>query len=80
MNVDLLQDNPDWRWYILFACASVVITGITWLISKCSPVSIVVLDYVIAETDTHTLLTVPAKFIGSFSLHTTAWGRNLSNA
>ncbi|KAF3399901.1 Ankyrin repeat domain-containing protein 50 [Penicillium rolfsii] len=37
MNVDLLQDNPDWRWFILFASVSLVITGVTWFISKCIP-------------------------------------------
>ena len=53
--MDLLQDNPDWRWFILFASVSLVITGVTWFISKCIPVSIVVLDYMIAETDTHSV-------------------------
>lgn len=58
MNVNLLQDNPDWRWYILFGCVSLVITGVLWLISKCIPVRIpvrIVLDYITAGTDIHTL-------------------------
>ena len=55
MNVNLLQDSPDWRWYILFGCLSLVVTGVLWLISKCIPVSVLVIDHVTAGTDIHTL-------------------------
>ncbi len=39
MNVDLLKDNPDWRWYVLFGGALLVITFVGWLIFKLNPVS-----------------------------------------
>jgi drug/metabolite transporter (DMT)-like permease len=48
MNVNLLQDNPDWRWYILFGVLSLVITAILWLISKSIPVGNLALGYVTA--------------------------------
>ncbi|KAH6869122.1 hypothetical protein B0T10DRAFT_569067 [Thelonectria olida] len=38
MNVNLFQDNPDWRWYILVAGSIVVLTIAVWLIFKCIPV------------------------------------------
>ncbi|KAJ5538533.1 hypothetical protein N7494_008012 [Penicillium frequentans] len=37
MNVNLLQDNPDWRWYILFGGLTLVFTAALWLITKCIP-------------------------------------------
>ena len=58
MNVNLLQDNPDWRWFILFGFMSLVTTGILWLVSKCIPVRIsvfVAIGYITTETDIHTL-------------------------
>jgi uncharacterized membrane protein len=38
MNVDLLKDNPDWRWYLLFGGAFLMITFAGWLIFKINPV------------------------------------------
>lgn len=38
MNVNLLQSNPDWRWYLLFAGSSLVLTGALWMASKFFPV------------------------------------------
>lgn len=46
MNVNLLQDSPDWRWYILFGTLSLVMTVAVWVISKCVPVSIVVSEHI----------------------------------
>jgi hypothetical protein len=40
MNVDLLKDNPDWRWYILFGGAFVVLTIAGWLFLRYNPVRI----------------------------------------
>ncbi|KAJ6016529.1 hypothetical protein N7540_011120 [Penicillium herquei] len=40
MNVNLLQDNPDWKWYIFFGGVSLIMTGILWLASKFIPVRI----------------------------------------
>ncbi|KAF9888944.1 hypothetical protein FE257_008113 [Aspergillus nanangensis] len=37
MNVNLLENNPDWRWYILFGTLSFVFTGALWLVSKALP-------------------------------------------
>ena len=34
MNVDILKDNPDWRWYILFGGASLILTLVGWLTFK----------------------------------------------
>jgi Mg2+ and Co2+ transporter CorA len=39
MNVDLLKDNPDWRWYVPFGGAFLIITFVIWLIFKFNPVS-----------------------------------------
>jgi hypothetical protein len=71
MNVNLLQDNPDWRWVILFGIMSLVTTGILWLISKCIPVRIpirIVLSYITAEELTSTLQqVVQGNMVGIFS-------------
>ncbi|KAE8140150.1 ankyrin repeat-containing domain protein [Aspergillus pseudotamarii] len=45
MNVNLLENNPDWRWYILFGVLSFVFTGALWLVSKALPVRISALKY-----------------------------------
>lgn len=34
MNVDILENNPNWRWFLLFAGGALVITFIVWLITK----------------------------------------------
>jgi len=34
MNVDILKDNPDWRWYILFGGAFLILTLVGWLVFK----------------------------------------------
>jgi hypothetical protein len=31
MNVNILKDNPDWRWYILFGRAFLILTIVGWL-------------------------------------------------
>jgi hypothetical protein len=38
MNVDILKDNPDWRWYMLFGGGILILTIAGWLIFKYSPV------------------------------------------
>lgn len=55
MNVNLLQDNPDWRWYILFGCLSLVMTVAIWVLSKCLPVSIVDSISIEGKTDFYLL-------------------------
>ncbi|CAG7939810.1 unnamed protein product [Penicillium salamii] len=39
MNVDLLQNNPDWKWYLLFGGLSLILTGTLWMASKFFPIS-----------------------------------------
>ena len=34
MNVDILESNPDWRWYLLFGGGSLMLTVIVWLVFK----------------------------------------------
>ncbi|PLN79386.1 ankyrin repeat-containing domain protein [Aspergillus taichungensis] len=34
MNINLPENNPDWRWYILWGTLSFVVTGALWLVSK----------------------------------------------
>ncbi|KAK1963978.1 hypothetical protein LY78DRAFT_659816 [Colletotrichum sublineola] len=34
MNVDILQDNPDWRWYILLGGVFLILTVLGWLFFK----------------------------------------------
>jgi hypothetical protein len=34
MNVDILQTNPDWRWYILFGGGFLAFTVLGWLLFK----------------------------------------------
>lgn len=52
MNIDLLQGSPDWWGYILSACVAGHYRY--YLVhSKCIPMSIIVLDDLIAETDTY---------------------------
>ncbi|KFY79384.1 hypothetical protein V499_01625 [Pseudogymnoascus sp. VKM F-103] len=38
MNVSLLKDNPDWRWYLLFGGAFQVLTLTAWLSFKYIPI------------------------------------------
>ncbi|OJJ67897.1 hypothetical protein ASPBRDRAFT_134853 [Aspergillus brasiliensis CBS 101740] len=33
MNVNALQSNPDWRWYIVFGAASLLLTYVLWKVS-----------------------------------------------
>jgi hypothetical protein len=40
MNVSILKDNPDWRWYLLFGGAFQILTLIGWLGFKCIPVRV----------------------------------------
>lgn len=39
MNVDVLRNNPDWRWYIFFVAVILLVTLMGWLIFKYNPVS-----------------------------------------
>ncbi|OAF98488.1 ankyrin, partial [Paraphaeosphaeria sporulosa] len=34
MNVDILQSNPDWRWYLLFSGGCLILTVLVWLLSR----------------------------------------------
>lgn len=38
MNVDLLKDNPDWRWFILFGGTLLIVTLVGWLVFRLNPV------------------------------------------
>jgi len=38
MNVDLLKDNPDWRWYVLFGGTALILTVVGWLVFKYIPI------------------------------------------
>lgn len=38
MNVDLLKDNPDWRWHILVGGIVMTLTIVGWLMFKFDPV------------------------------------------
>lgn len=39
MNVNIFENNPDWRWYFLFVGASLTFTIIGWLTFKYSQVN-----------------------------------------
>lgn len=34
MNVDILESNPDWRWYLLFMGSFLFLTTAGWLFAK----------------------------------------------
>lgn len=34
MNVDILETNPDWRWYLLFSGGCLILTALVWLFFK----------------------------------------------
>jgi hypothetical protein len=34
MNVDVLRDNPSWKWYILFGGGCMLLTFTGWLLFK----------------------------------------------
>jgi hypothetical protein len=34
MNVDILESNPDWRWYLLFGGGCLALTALVWLLFK----------------------------------------------
>ncbi|PYH79190.1 ankyrin [Aspergillus uvarum CBS 121591] len=38
MNIDLLKDNPDWTWYLVFSAVSVLITICLWTLLKYIPI------------------------------------------
>ncbi|PWY65547.1 hypothetical protein BO83DRAFT_121211 [Aspergillus eucalypticola CBS 122712] len=38
MNVNLLDDNPDWRWYLVLGGASLLFTVIMWALFKFVPI------------------------------------------
>ncbi|WJG34857.1 uncharacterized protein FOBCDRAFT_216498 [Fusarium oxysporum Fo47] len=38
MNVNMLKDNPDWRWYIPVVATSLLLTITAWLIFKYIPI------------------------------------------
>jgi hypothetical protein len=38
MNVNLLKNNPDWRWYLVFGGTISIATLMGWLLFKYSPV------------------------------------------
>lgn len=40
MNVDILESNPDWRWYLLFGGGCLSLTGFVWLLAKYGQVSV----------------------------------------
>lgn len=39
MNVDILETNPDWRWYFLFGGGFLALTVLGWLLFKYGQVS-----------------------------------------
>lgn len=39
MNVDILESNPDWRWYLLFGGGCLALTVLVWLFAKHGDVS-----------------------------------------
>lgn len=61
-NIDLLQDNPDWKWYLLFGPLSLFITGLLWSISKCAPVSKIILIHTTNDADVYALAKSTRKF------------------
>lgn len=40
MNVNLIEDNPDWRWYLLFAGGFLVLSLFGWIFTKRYSVSV----------------------------------------
>lgn len=32
MNVNVLETNPDWRWYVLIGAGSLILTMIIWIV------------------------------------------------
>jgi hypothetical protein len=54
MNVNILKDDPDWRWFPLAASICLAFTSCVWLVFKYCPVSKlqlgVFLTYVQIET------------------------------
>ena len=41
MNVDILENNPDWRWFILVVGASLALSFLGWLAAKYTQVCVV---------------------------------------
>lgn len=39
MNVNILENNPDWHWYLLFLSMLLLLTLIAWLFFKYTEVS-----------------------------------------
>ena len=39
MNVNLLADNPDWKWYLVIGASSLLLTLAIWVIFKLNSVS-----------------------------------------
>ena len=50
MNVNLLKDNPDWRWYMLFAGAFLSLSIAGWLLVRYNPVRIISLTSLVILT------------------------------
>jgi hypothetical protein len=40
MNVNIVKDNADWRWFVVFGGSALTLTMITWLIFKYFNVSV----------------------------------------
>lgn len=51
MNVNILENNPDWRWYLPFVASSLILSIIGWLVFKYNPVSHLALIYVLLTND-----------------------------
>lgn len=39
MNINLLADNPDWKWYLVIGASSLLLTLAIWMIFKLHSVS-----------------------------------------
>lgn len=39
MNVNILENNPDWRWFMLFLGCLLIVTVVVWLLFKYGQVS-----------------------------------------
>jgi len=45
MNVNALENNPDWKWYLLFTSALLGVTILVWLLFKIFEVSLSICYY-----------------------------------
>lgn len=56
MDVNLLANNPDWKWYLVIGASSLLLTLAIWIIFKLNSVSHHTSSYFIMEVDSRKIL------------------------